>query len=294
MDKKYYCQKCRGLRNHVLLFNKEKSGSEDYGSFNWTRKYQVIECAGCENHSFLGIYGDSSMMQADDNGEPYYYDDEVIYPYYLKNVEELQHKYQVPGNIRNIYVETINAFKAGALLLTAGGFRAIIEAVCNYLKIRKEILEERINLLHSKGHLTLSESKRLHSIRFLGNSALHEIETPKPEQLEILLGIINHLLSKLFINDKLMKGKLDMPMDNYDEFSKVVQNFVKEDMLGKEVKLDDLLGKSKRLLSKANYKSFREQLIKDIQDKKFDFLEIVNEEKALFKILSKPKYVFSW
>ena len=73
--------------------------------------------------------------------------------------------FYLPENIRGIYVETIAAFKANISILTAGGLRAIIEALCNHLKIKGANLSERIDLLHNKGHLTLSESKRLHSIR---------------------------------------------------------------------------------------------------------------------------------
>ncbi|MEJ5960756.1 DUF4145 domain-containing protein [Pedobacter immunditicola] len=294
MNKKYFCQKCNGARNHKALFELKKSGEEGYGSFQWIHYHRVIECLGCENISFLYVYGDSSMIREGEHGEPDYYNEEEIFPYHLTKGRELTHKYMIPQNIRNIYIETINAFKIKSLLLTAAGFRAIIEAICNHLKIKKANLEERINLLHDKGHLTKSESRRLHSIRFLGNSALHEIAIPKMEQLDILVDIINHLLGNLFINDKLMKDKLETVIDEYLEFVRIIQNLIKKDMVGREIELDEILGDSRKLISKTNYNAFKTEFVKDIKNGKYNFLLVVNDQKPTLSIISAPELVFYW
>lgn len=294
MDQKYFCQACNGLRNHNQLYEKKIPGAEEDYNFQWINKYQVIECAGCENISFLKTYGDNFMMRQDENGEMEYYEKDDIYPPYLKIGEELKSIQQIPETIRNLYKETINAFKVDSLLLAAGGFRAIIEAICNHLKIQKANLETRINLLFEGGHLTKSESRRLHSVRFLGNNALHEIETPKPEQLDILIRIINHLLSNLFINDKLIKGKLDIPLDSYSEFTNVIPRLIKKEMLEKEISLEDILGKTKRLISAKDYKTFKNTFVSEVMDGKHESLQVVDADKATFKILSIFKPVNSW
>lgn len=131
------------------------------------------------------------MMRQDPNGEMEYFEDSDVYPPYLGIGEELKGIHQIPETIRKLYKETIDALKVDSLILAAAGFRAIIEAICNYLKINKANLESRINLLFEGVHLTKNESRRLHSVRFLGNNALHETEAPKQEQLGILLRIIN-------------------------------------------------------------------------------------------------------
>lgn len=294
INKKYFCSNCKGKRNHKILFEEKRHGDEDFHAFFWVNEYKVIECCGCENISFFKLYGDSSMICQDIHGQTEYYYDEEIFPYYLNKGFELQNLYYFPKPISHIYKETINAFKVNSLLLTAGGFRAIIEALCNHLKIKKGNLEERINLLHSKGHLTLSESKRLHSIRFLGNDALHEIAIPKKEQLDILLEIINHLLANLFINDKIITGQLDLVIDEYEAFVNLIQTKIKKDMLEKEINLYDLIGKSKRLISKNNLANFEKDLVDDIKNGSFLFIEIVDEEKLLFKVIKEPELSFFW
>jgi len=286
---KYFCQACGGLRNHTVLYEKKTNGGEEEYNFQWIRRYQLIECAGCENISFLQLYGDNFMMREGRDGEVEYYEDEKIYPPYLEYGEELNRISQVPENIRSIYKETINAMKVQSLLLTAAGFRAVIEAICNHLKIKRANLADGINLLHSNGYLSKSESRRLHSVRFLGNNALHEIETPKVEQLVILLNIVNHLLSNLFINDKMIKGKLDIPLDNYEDFTNVIRRSVKREMIGKEIDLDGLLGKVRRLMSTKDYKSFRAAFVNEVKTGNFDFIALIDENNARFEVLKEEK-----
>ncbi len=289
MKEKYFCRNCKGLRNHKELFKKELRGSDDNDFFMWIENYCVIECLGCENISFLKVYGDTDMVDYDEEGKPDYYFDKMIFPFYLKKSNELEYQNYIPENIRTIYIETITAFKADLSILTAGGLRAIIEALCNHLKIKNDNLSIRIDLLNKKGHLTLSESKRLHSIRFMGNDALHEIVKPKNEHLYLLLEIINHLLANLFINDKIIKGKVETLVDNYDEFFRLVKAKITKEIVGNKLTLLEILDKSKKLLSKENITEYEKKLIEEINDGKHDFIGFeINEGVNLYEIIKVP------
>lgn len=287
---KRHCNNCKGKRNHKELFEKKIRGDDD--GFVWIEKYQVIECLGCENISFLKIYGDVTMVDYDYEGNPDYYYDETIFPYFLEKADELKYQHHLPDSIKIIYKETIAAFKTDSYILTAGGLRAIIEAICNHLKIKKDNLEKRIDALHNKGHLTLSESKRLHSIRFLGNDALHEIAKPKKDHLYLLLEIINHLLANLFINDKIIKGKIDTVIDKYEDFIVLIQNLINDDLINKELELDELLGKSKRLIDKAKIAEFEKKFDDDVISEKHDFINSTDDKK--YKIIKVPEQSFKW
>ncbi len=295
MEDKYFCRKCKGPRNHKSLFEKKLQGGDDHDYFQWLEKYIVIECLGCETISFLKVYGDTDMVHHDHEGDPDYYFDEDVLPLFLEKGGELKYQYYLPRKIRAIYSETIACFKSNSYILTAGGLRAIIEALCNHLKIKKDNLSNRIDLLHKKGHLTLSESKRLHSIRFLGNDALHEIEKPKKEHLYLLLELINHLLSNLFINDKIIKGKVDTIVDTYEEFIRLVKSKITEDLINKELTLNEILDKAKRLIPKSELPKFEKQLLDDLKSKKIDYLKLKKESEkdSIYKILKEP-YVFTF
>ncbi len=295
MEEKFFCRNCKGLRNHKQIHEVKKRGGDDDGYFQWIRNFSIIECLGCETVSFLEVYGDTEMIGYDENGQPDYFYENTIYPFYLDKGHELDYIYYIPESIRNIYKETIAAFKADSYILTAGGLRAIIEAICNHLKIKKGNLADRIDLLHNKGHLTLSESKRLHSIRFLGNDALHEIEKPKKDHLYILLDIVNHLLANLFINDKKLKDKMETIIDKYEEYVKLVQNKINKEMIGKELTMTDILGKSKRLIPKKVYKTFEDDFKKEINLGKIDYVSIINDtDETTYKVEKEPEFVFDW
>ena len=294
MKEKYFCRNCKGLRNHRLIHEVKKRGEIDEGYIQWINNFSIIECLGCETISFLEIYGDTEMITQGEDSADYYFDS-TIYPYFLENVYELESVYFIPSPIKEIYKETISAYKANCFILSAGGLRAIIEAICNHLKIKKGNLATRIDLLHDKGHLTLNESKRLHSIRFLGNDALHEIENPKKESLIILFEIVNHLLENLFISDKKIKGRIETIIDTYDEYLKLVQNKISKDMIGKEVTVDEILGKSKRLIPTKKLKDFEDNLKLDITQNKKDFITIVDDKtETIYKIEKEPGFAFDW
>ena len=146
MKEKYFCRNCKGLRNHKLIHEVKTKGGDDNDYFQWIRKYSIIECLGCETVSFLEIYGDTEMIAHNEDGEPDYYFDNYIYPLYLEESEELEYVHYIPDSIKVIYRETISAFKTNSYILTAGGLRAIIEAICNHLKIKKGNLADRIDL----------------------------------------------------------------------------------------------------------------------------------------------------
>jgi len=294
MEEKYFCKNCKGLRNHKELFKKELRGGDENDFFMWIENYCVIECLGCENISFLKVYGDTEMVDHDEEGNADYYFEKLIFPFYLEKGNELEHQHYIPENIRTIYIETLMAFKADLSILTAGGLRAIIEALCNHLKIKDDNLSIRIDLLYKKGHLTLSESKRLHSIRFMGNDALHEIVKPKKEHLYLLLEIVNHLLANLFINDKIIKGKVETLVDNYDEFFRLIRAKITKEMVTSKLTLLQILDKSRKLLSKENIIEYENKLIEEISDGKYDFIKFeIHEGVNLYEIIKVPSQYFS-
>lgn len=289
MKKKYHCRKCNGKRNHQILHEVNISENEEY--FSWMEKFCIIQCLGCDTISFLKIYGDDSMMIAvGEEGEYDYYYDENIYPPYLEQGREL-HSYYLPDKIKDIYKETVSALKNGLIILAAGGLRTIIEAVCNHLKIKKDNLSNRIDELSQKGYLTKKEAKRLHSIRFLGNDALHEVSIPKKKNVYILFDITNHMLENLFIQDnKINNDEIAKVVDDYDDFKKLLYGCIKKDMVGQVYTMDKILGHSNRLVEKSMLTEFTKRLNEDIENGIITYLSVESDNK--YKILKEISYPF--
>ena len=296
MEKKYFCRTCRGLRKHEVLYKKKTNGQDEDGYLSWNEDFFVIECSGCETISFVQEYGDSDMYNMNEEDSSYgYYTEEKIFPLYLDSGVELTYKYLLPPTIKEVYDESINALKSKCYILTAGGFRAIIEALCNHLKIKKSDLSVRIDLLHEKGHLTINESKRLHSVRFLGNDSLHEMEVPKKEQLIIVLEVINHLLENIFIQDKKIEGRIAIVIDTYESFLSLLRKRISKEFIGKELTIIELLGKTRRLIKKNNLEKFEKQFSDEVSKGEHNFLTITtleNGKKPKYKIEKLPE--FTW
>lgn len=290
MDKKYYCRECKRKTNHKSLHKENKIINTEY--FYSTESFSIIQCLGCDSMSFLNIYSDDSMITEAEHGVPYYYEEEVIFPKYIAGgIEIITMTHYLPKKVRNIYQETVEALKNDLYILAAGGLRTIIEAICNELKIKKENISKRIDELLNEGYLTKAQVKRLHSVRFLGNDALHEVDTPEKEVVYGLFDIINHLLQDLFLQDKKIQNNKYKVIDNYIDFKKILisqirKNIIdKEDMIGKEDELKNILNNYNKLIEKESLGDFIQKLNEEIKDGKIEFLEIVDESTNKYKII---------
>ena len=139
--------------------------------------------------------------------------------------------------------------------------------------------------------MTKAQVKRLHSVRFLGNDALHEVDTPEKEVVYGLFDIINHLLQDLFLQDKKIQNNKYKVIDNYIDFKKILisqirKNIIdKEDMIGKEDELKNILNNYNKLIEKESLGDFIQKLNEEIKDGKIEFLEIVDESTNKYKII---------
>jgi hypothetical protein len=103
------------------------------------------------------------------------------------------------SKVGKIYKETHAALCSELPILAGIGIRAIIEAVCKDKKIKGRNLEEKIDALVAKGLTTPAGAKILHSLRFLGNDAAHEVKAHSTEELASALSVAEHLLQSVYI-----------------------------------------------------------------------------------------------
>lgn len=188
LEKKVHCLRCRGLTNHDVLF--EQTDFDDEGE-PWLYeecRYQVIKCRGCDRTSFReerSINGSHPL--------------ETLYPPERKHSRTaIVESWDFPSKVVGIYDETLRAFNALALTLTAIGLRALAEAICLDQGCQGKDLQERIEALVSSGLLSRSQGEFLHLQRYLGNAAAHEIEPPPLEDVMVALDILESLLRTIY------------------------------------------------------------------------------------------------
>jgi len=221
---KAFCAACKTETNHVVAQSIDAHGSEifyygpdenDQNSIDWSDRYQIIQCLGCDTFSFRHK---NWFSEAQEYYGPNDYNDgttTVLYPKRSKDVLNAKDFYNAPKNLRAIYKEVVNCFDSDSPVLCAAGLRATIEGLCAAHEVtdgpievtkkdgtvevkRKDNLEGKISGLCEKGILTKKSADILHEHRYLGNSAVHELSRPAEEDLRLAIEIIEHVLESLY------------------------------------------------------------------------------------------------
>lgn len=204
------CCICKRETLHFVLKSITQIGEEalsDDFSVDWRNEYQIIRCGGCEAITFR----ETNYFSEDHLG------DEAptrVYLYPIRNLydKEARESISIPNSVGSIYSETIKAYNNSSFILCAAGLRATVEAICNDLGIKgvrvfnpkKNEDELRTNLDHKikglveHGHLTQGAAEILHTHRFMGNEALHEIKRGNKDDLLIAIEIIEHLIVHIY------------------------------------------------------------------------------------------------
>lgn len=281
------CKECAKSTRHEVIAEHKVDG--DFNEYRDRTIWQIVRCLGCLHVSFHRIYEDHEQFWEDEFGEVTFSTTSSTYPKTLKNHKLIDLSWILPPVISKIYRQTLLAFSDEAYILAGVGLRASIEAVCNNLNISGSSLEKRIDQLFKSGYVSNEDKKRLHAIRFLGNDAAHEIKEPKESELRVALEIIEHLLNSVFILKKKAES-LEITIENYDEFLKILAASAKQHQIGQAMNLQSILGRKRRLISQNTLSIFESQLIEDIKTKKLTYLnldqiqKIENRDVQLFSI----------
>lgn len=205
------CEECSGEKEHFIVASYTDKGQqmlmdEGYGVW-WENEYQIIQCRGCKSISFRT----RTYFSEDDFDET---DPHRIYLYPERKWSDKQtiETIFVPRPVSFIYKEVIKTYNNNCLVLCAIGLRALVEAICNVLKIEgayvtnkkgekilKTDLEGKINGLIEKQYLTPHAGVILHTHRFMGNGAAHEIKNFEKKDLLTAIEIIEHCMQHIFI-----------------------------------------------------------------------------------------------
>jgi hypothetical protein len=154
--------------------------------------YRLWTCSGCDTGTLELAETNDSWTDENDNQQ-------YSYSYWPeRQINALRKKLfrKLPLGLRTIYSEVIDAFNKQLHLLCAAGLRALIEGICDDKQIVGSTLEKRIDALTT----ILPENivKNLHSFRFLGNSALHQLSKPKQADLRLAIEVSEDLLNFLY------------------------------------------------------------------------------------------------
>lgn len=187
---------CARPTSHLLVAQHHKKGWDDEAEFGWSYSYQIIQCRGCESISFR-VVGTDSETRDSRTGE--YEVTETLYPNRTAGRTPIAGYEYFPTKTIHIYQEVLQALNHRAPILAAIGLRALIESVCIDQQCSAKTLEKRIDELVGMGWLSQKQAAILHTHRFMGNVAAHEVKASKAQELIAALEIAETLLKTIYV-----------------------------------------------------------------------------------------------
>ena len=153
---KEFCGKCSRETRHMIVTSYEMNGEEDCGgghTIDWYSSWQVIQCQGCEDLSFRkeDYFSEDAHIIGQDE-----WDDGTtitLYPKRTKFMRLAKEFINVPNQLRNIYIESIETFNNDSFILTAAGLRALVEGLCSNLRIKDGNVPEGDKQINRKTNL---------------------------------------------------------------------------------------------------------------------------------------------
>jgi Domain of unknown function (DUF4145) len=195
------CKECKRTNKHHVLTSVEVDGEDHFGdnSVQYELVYRIIQCGGCETISYMTRNQNSEDWDFDENNNPYWNVNITYYPNRNEGKVPMKDSMLLPGVVQRIYEETINAINNDQAVLAGIGLRALVESVCKQKQAPGRNLAEKIDGLVDLGVLPRDGASILHKVRTMGNDAAHEVKPHKPEQLNLALGVCEHLLQGVYL-----------------------------------------------------------------------------------------------
>ena len=192
-----FCNNCRRDTEHTC----KGENYRDYPNFNDDGSVSIVErhgyrlwiCLGCKAGSLEDYYIFNVA-----SGE--FKDEDMWQINYYPARNELQIKSkefkQLTEKLTKIYRETLGAYNNNLAVLCALGIRSLLEGICADKKIAGKNLREKIDNMVTI--LPQNIVSNLHSIRFIGNEAAHELSSPSTDELRLAIELCEDLLNFLY------------------------------------------------------------------------------------------------
>lgn len=190
-----FCNRCRNETNHIQKAEHYRDFPDYFdGVLAYVERigFRFWVCAGCDSGTLEEYYifdvtnDDYAAME-----ECKYFPERTSL-----HVEDKQFK-QLPQKLNLIYRETLRAFNNNLSVLCALGIRALLEGICANKGVTGGNLETRIDKMMN---IPLPQNivSNLHSLRFIGNEAAHELVAPTQQELRLAIEICEDLLNYIY------------------------------------------------------------------------------------------------
>jgi hypothetical protein len=187
--------------NHAQTFRPDeyKEMQIDFAQADW----EIWQCCGCDEVTFKETWFTSEDRDYDGSPLPTIH----FYPPRTQTWVKPKEYRRLPDHLEDLYEEIIKTFNDRAFVLSAGGLRALLEGICVDQGVTRgpdaagkvvKTLEGKINGLKDLDNVPASIVENLHGFRFLGNTALHELDRPPAEDLAEAIEVIEDVMNVIY------------------------------------------------------------------------------------------------
>lgn len=188
--KRIKCPRCDQETNHLLKRTYSVGGQvkaedgEVTGTFENTSSIYV--CAGCGEVTFEWQINSDDGFEFVRQFAPW----EIIVP----KSKSFRH---LSRELHAVYIEVIYCFQQDCFVLCTMGLRALLEGVCREKGIVGKDLKDKIDGLE-KFVPNPSLIEALHSFRFAGNDAAHDLQPLTKDEARLAIEVMEDLLNFLY------------------------------------------------------------------------------------------------
>jgi hypothetical protein len=205
VSRKLRCLTCNTITNHQNnhVITNTFTSDEGYDPADegttpqyWEeRTYRVWICAGCGSCRFEITVKECGQIPEEEVSH--------FYPEYNSSHKRAKQFTNVKGQIIDIYQEVILCFNHGAKIACAACLRTLLEAILADRGIKVEPkernnLQSKINKLKTIPLVPETTVELLHSFRFMGNKALHQLVQPYEGELHFAIEAIEQLIYYIY------------------------------------------------------------------------------------------------
>lgn len=196
------CASCNAVTSHKILTAVSSKDESEEGDIQVWEDYWTVQCQGCKHVSFCHESRCSEDLVLCADGSEELRRTRKLYPPRVPGRPQMRRVYELPHPLLEIYKETHSAFCNGLPILAGIGLRAIVEAVCMQKSSTGKDLKQKIDSLVSLGLITPEGARILHSLRFMGNKAAHEVKKHTEAEIDAAFDVIEILLQAVYVSPK--------------------------------------------------------------------------------------------
>jgi hypothetical protein len=198
-----HCNHCGGERQQLVRSACVKEGGDE--EIQWSDKYEILECRGCEELSVRHQHFFDDYQFDDDSGLPTGRIPGVVTNYYPPALSREMPRWfsKLEDKIlRDVLVEVYGNLQAGYSTTAAAGARILIDRTMSLTVGDGGGFKERLRAMVERGVIGQDEQNLMETMTEAGSAATHRGYQPDIDQLNTILDTIENLLHRTFVLKK--------------------------------------------------------------------------------------------